>query len=235
MWVPVIINQNVFTVTHDFFTVTNIPFRHGLKNVFCILYLQLYNKNMLVFTVTIIIWNYVSKDCYGRDNSAFRYWLRVLQKIFLMGNYVHCYREQRFISTWGQNVFTVTHDFFTVTNIPFRHGLKNVFCILYLQLYNKCNLKWRCIVANLNCSVDIRGINFICFLISTEYWKGLCVIIAKLISGMYIVLLYSLTSVQWSKITELDYRFATIQRHLRLHLDVIFNFVNFGLCGYLLL
>jgi hypothetical protein len=35
---------------------------------------------------------------------------------------------------------------------------------------------------------------------------------------MYIVLQYSLTSVQWSKITELDYRFATIQRHLRLHL-----------------
>ena len=55
---------------------------------------------MVVFTVTIIIWNCVGKDCYGRDHSAFRYWFRVLQKIFLMVNYVHCYREQRFISTW---------------------------------------------------------------------------------------------------------------------------------------
>jgi hypothetical protein len=35
MLVVAIINQNVFTVTHVFFTVTNIPFRHGLKNVFC--------------------------------------------------------------------------------------------------------------------------------------------------------------------------------------------------------
>jgi hypothetical protein len=35
------------------------------------------------------------------NNSAFRYWFRVLQKIFLMVNNVHCYREQRFISTWG--------------------------------------------------------------------------------------------------------------------------------------
>ena len=38
MWVGVIINQNVFTVTHVFFTVANIPFRHEFKNVFCILY-----------------------------------------------------------------------------------------------------------------------------------------------------------------------------------------------------
>ena len=44
------------------------------------------------------------------------------------------------------------------------------------------------------------------------------VIISKLRSGMYIFLLFSLTSTQWSKITELGYRFATIQRHLRLHL-----------------
>jgi hypothetical protein len=46
-------------------------------------------------------------------------------------------------------------------------------------------------------------------LISTEYLKGLCVIISKLRSGMYIFLLYSLTSAQWSKITELGYRYAT--------------------------
>jgi hypothetical protein len=38
MLVVVIINQNVFTVTHVFFTVTNIPFRHEFKNDFCILY-----------------------------------------------------------------------------------------------------------------------------------------------------------------------------------------------------
>jgi hypothetical protein len=57
-------------------------------------------KSVVVFTVTIIIWNCVGKDCYGRDNSTFRYWFRVLQKIFLKVNYVHCYREQHFISTW---------------------------------------------------------------------------------------------------------------------------------------
>ena len=39
--------------------------------------------------------------------------------------------------------------------------------------------------------------------------KGLCVIISMLRSGMYIFLLYSLTSAQWSKITELGYRCAT--------------------------
>jgi hypothetical protein len=60
-------------------------------------------ESVVVFTVTIIIWNCAGKDCYGRDNSAFRYWFRVLQKIFLMMNYVHCYREQRFISTWRLN------------------------------------------------------------------------------------------------------------------------------------
>ena len=38
-------------------------------------------------------------------------------------------------------VFTVTHVVFTVRNIPFRHELKNVLCILYLQLYKICNLK----------------------------------------------------------------------------------------------
>jgi hypothetical protein len=42
-----------------------------------------------------------------------------------------------------------------------------------------------------------------------EYLKGLCVIILKLRSWMYIFLLYSLTSAQWSKITELGYRCAT--------------------------
>jgi hypothetical protein len=57
-------------------------------------------KSVVVLSVTIIIWNCVGKDCYGRDNSAFRYWFRVLQKTSLMVNYVHCYREQRFISTW---------------------------------------------------------------------------------------------------------------------------------------
>jgi hypothetical protein len=36
MLVVVIINQNVFTVTHVFFTVTNIPFRHEFKNDFFI-------------------------------------------------------------------------------------------------------------------------------------------------------------------------------------------------------
>ena len=39
--------------------------------------------------------------------------------------------------------------------------------------------------------------------------KGLCVIILKLRSGMYIFLLYSLTCAQWSKITELGYRCVT--------------------------
>ena len=34
------------------------------------------------------------------DNSAFRNWFRVLQKIFLKVKYVNCYREQRFISIW---------------------------------------------------------------------------------------------------------------------------------------
>jgi hypothetical protein len=42
-----------------------------------------------------------------------------------------------------------------------------------------------------------------------EYLKGLCVIILKLRSWMYIFLLYSLTSAQWSKITELGYICAT--------------------------
>jgi hypothetical protein len=35
MLVVVIINQNVFTVTYVFLTVTNFPFRHELKNVLC--------------------------------------------------------------------------------------------------------------------------------------------------------------------------------------------------------
>ena len=34
MLIVVIISQNVFTVTRVFFTFTNIPFRHELKNVF---------------------------------------------------------------------------------------------------------------------------------------------------------------------------------------------------------
>jgi len=29
-------------------------------------------------------------------------------------------------------LYTVTYVFFTVTNFPFRHELKNVLCILYL-------------------------------------------------------------------------------------------------------
>jgi uncharacterized membrane protein (DUF2068 family) len=37
---------------------------------------------------------------YNKCNLKWRC-IVVLQKIFLMGNYVHCYREQRFISTWG--------------------------------------------------------------------------------------------------------------------------------------
>jgi hypothetical protein len=37
----------------------------------------------------------------------------------------------------------------------------------------------------------------------------LYVIISKLKSGMYIFFLYSLTSAQWSKITEVGYRCAT--------------------------
>ena len=61
----------------------------------------------------------------------------------------------------------------------------------------------------IKCSVDICRITYIIFLISTEYLKGLCVIISKLRSGMYIFLLYSLTSAQWSKITELGYRYDT--------------------------
>ena len=60
-------------------------------------------KGVVVFTVTIVIWNCDGKDCYGRDNSAFRYWFRVLQKMFPMVNYVHCYWEQRFIFTWRLN------------------------------------------------------------------------------------------------------------------------------------
>ena len=55
---------------------------------------------MVVFTVTPVIWNCDGKDSYGRDNSAFRYWFRLLQKIFLKVKYVHCYREQRFMFTW---------------------------------------------------------------------------------------------------------------------------------------
>jgi len=54
-------------------------------------------KSVVVFTVTTVIWNCDGKDGYGRDNSAFRYWFRVLQKIFLKVKYVHCYREQRLI------------------------------------------------------------------------------------------------------------------------------------------
>ena len=46
----------------------------------------------------------------------------------------------------------------------------------------------------MNCSVDTCRITYIIFLIWTKYWKGLCVIISKLRSGMYIFLLYSLTS-----------------------------------------
>ena len=56
---------------------------------------------MVVFTVTIVIWNCDGKDCYGKHNSAFRYWFRVFQKIFLKVKYIgDCYREQHLISTW---------------------------------------------------------------------------------------------------------------------------------------
>jgi hypothetical protein len=48
----------------------------------------------------------------------------------------------------------------------------------------------------MNCSVDTCRITYIICLISTKYWKGLCVIISKLRSGMYIFLLYSLTIAQ---------------------------------------
>jgi hypothetical protein len=61
----------------------------------------------------------------------------------------------------------------------------------------------------MNCSVDTCRITYIFFLISTKYWKGLCVINSKLRFGMYIFLLYSLTIAQWSKITELGYICAT--------------------------
>jgi hypothetical protein len=56
---------------------------------------------VVIFTVAIVIWNCVGKDCYGKDNSAFRYWFRVLQNIFLKVKYVHCYRGQRFMLTRG--------------------------------------------------------------------------------------------------------------------------------------
>jgi hypothetical protein len=45
MWVVVIINQNVYTVTHVFFTVTNIPFRHELKKKF-VYYICNYTTNV---------------------------------------------------------------------------------------------------------------------------------------------------------------------------------------------
>ena len=66
---------------------------------------QLYVKIQILFEPPFWIckWaNHLSflAMCYGRDNSAFRYWFRVLQKIFLKVKYVHSYWEQRFIFTW---------------------------------------------------------------------------------------------------------------------------------------
>ena len=43
----------------------------------------------------------------------------------------------------------------------------------------------------MNCSFDICRITYLIFLISTEYLKGLCVIISKLRSRMYIFLYYA--------------------------------------------
>ena len=83
-------------------TITNINQMHEVEyNTFnraqCHPWCQLkVIKSVVVFTVTIVIWNCDGKDCYGRDNSAFRYWFRVLQKIFLKVKYVHCYRETTF-------------------------------------------------------------------------------------------------------------------------------------------
>jgi hypothetical protein len=48
----------------------------------------------------------------------------------------------------------------------------------------------------MNCSVDICRITSIFFITSTENLKGLCVLISKLRSEMYIILLYSLTMVK---------------------------------------
>ena len=63
----------------------------------------------------------------------------------------------------------------------------------------------------IKCSVDICGITYLIFLISTEYLKGLCVIILNFkveIRDVYIFAIF-FSSAQWSKITELGYRCAT--------------------------
>jgi hypothetical protein len=89
--------------------VTNISFatvhliNHSSDRIHCLVTFYYKKKKCIFFYVFYSrgVGICVSKDCYGRNNSAFRYWFRVLQKIFLMVNNVHCYREQRFISTWG--------------------------------------------------------------------------------------------------------------------------------------
>jgi hypothetical protein len=71
-----------------------------------------------------------------------------------------------------------------------------IFNLVHLIYVGSCYYKPKYLYRH-TCFLYCHKYSFPFFPISTEYWKGLCVIISKPRSGMYIFLLYSLTSAQW--------------------------------------
>jgi hypothetical protein len=112
---------------------------------------------VVVFTVTIVIWNCDGKDCYGRDNSAFRYWFRALQKIFLKVKYVYTlwllvklrvishFIERKFTNSDLYMYYCICHErkeyvpctwrkFYSILQLKLRFSLKKMWSHVISQL-----------------------------------------------------------------------------------------------------
>ena len=75
----------------------------------------------------------------------------------------------------NQNVFTVMHVFFTVTNIPFRHEFF-LYIIFVIIQHKLCNLKWRCSSASITQFSYLPTANYRFGIFQTFITSGHCVV-----------------------------------------------------------
>ena len=75
----------------------------------------------------------------------------------------------------NQNVFTVMHVFFTVTNIPFRHEFF-LYIIFVIIQHKLCNLKWRCSSASITQFSYLPTANYRFGIFQTFITSGHCIV-----------------------------------------------------------